>query len=179
MVAFKRQRYWICKKLHVNIYENKKVCTNWVRRILMTEVAYDIVKMFRAAKRAYIAAKFEGYVQWLIKRASYRRVVLNRFKSKIRKSLFVNLDNFEILDKRKVWYNFSKSKHENYIKMVRDPLSYSKSIKTGIKYKKIKNVYNEKKEKKKNKYDSLRLNKDIFISTQNIYINYMKFNYNK
>ena len=113
MVAFKRQRYWICKKLHVNIYENKKVCTNWVCRILMTEVTYDIVKIFGAAKRAYLATEFKDYVQWLIKRASNRRVVFYRLKLKVRKLLLVSLNNFKILDKKTLNKNIDIKSYTN------------------------------------------------------------------
>jgi len=110
-LLYKRQRYWVCKRLHINLYENKKVCTNWVRRILMTEVAYDIIKVFRNSNEAFRNAKLESYIQWSMRKSARKLIVLNYFKSKIRDNLHFRSRSSDVhVNYQKNWIDITKYK---------------------------------------------------------------------
>jgi hypothetical protein len=111
--------------LHINIYENRKVCTNWVRRILMAEVAYDLIKTFRSANESYSDAHFESLVQWIMKKSVKRSVILNFFKSKVKSNIYIKNKSSSILSKNKaMWLDIAKYRLYN-IERINNLYSYS------------------------------------------------------
>lgn len=93
------------------MFENKKVCTNWVRRILLTDVAYDIIKVFRQNNESFRRAKLESYIQFQIKKGAKESVLLNFFKSRVDTVfMFKSYANSSLENLYHFWLGLNKSK---------------------------------------------------------------------
>jgi len=50
----------------------------------MTEVAYDMIKTFRSSNQAFRMAKFETYIQFIMRQSAKSSIVMNLFMSRVR-----------------------------------------------------------------------------------------------